>query len=305
MRILGLLHCGLQVPSLDQGQHFYDNFGLTVSEQGNTLRVRCDGRDQDQTVLLEGQTKRLHHVAFAVEPGSLKLWQHHLEGLGVPIVDGPPELDGGGVWFRDQDDNFVQLQDRNLAAWRPFEHEAFNFGDDTQRVDDARWLRSDTLPRPRRLGHMLIFVRDLDTAENFYSRTLGLRVSDRSIGKATFMNCGPGDHHVFGFIRSTHSGLHHTSFEVANVDQIGMGARQMAEAGHLEGWGLGRHTLGSNLFHYIRDPWGSWIEYFSDIDKITEDWTARDWQAPPAVWCPLMPGQFLVNSEQRPAVAGA
>ena len=64
--------------------------------------------------------------------------------------------------------------------------------------------------------------------------------------------------------------------------------------------GLGRHSLGSNLFHYIRDPWGSWIEYFTDIDRITEDWTPREWQTPPAVWCPLMPEQFLINLEDRP-----
>ena len=150
---------------------------------------------------------------------------------------------------------------------------------------------------------MLVFVRDLAAAEAFYSRAVGLRVSDRSVGKATFMNCGPGDHHVFGFVQSTHPGLHHTSYEVANFDQIGMGAKIMAEAGHREGWGLGRHTIGSNLFHYIRDPWGSWIEYFSDIDKITEDWQARDWTAPPAVWCPIMPTEFLYNREEQPASA--
>ena len=39
------------------------------------------------------------------------------------------------------------------------------------------------------------------------------------------------------------------------------------------------------------------MEYFSDIDRITEDWVARDWEAPPAVWCPVMPESFLVNIE--------
>ncbi len=63
--------------------------------------------------------------------------------------------------------------------------------------------------------------------------------------------------------------------------------------------GARSHPLGSNLLHYIRDPWGSWIECFSDIDKITEDWQARDWTAPPAVWCPLMPEEFLLNREEQ------
>lgn len=114
------------------------------------------------------------------------------------------------------------------------------------------------------------------------------------------MNSGPDDHHVFGFIQSTHPGLHHSSWEVANLDQIAVGARGMAEVGYTMCWGLGRHSLGSNLFHYIRDPWGSWIEYLSDIDQITDKWESHDWDVAPAVWCPMMPGEFVLNLESKP-----
>ncbi len=300
MRVTGLLNYGLQVPSLTVGAEFYADFGLSPTERGDTVAIRCDERDQDQAVLVEGPSKRLHHVAFGVEPGSLATWQQHLETQGVVLVDGPREIPAGGLWFQDEDANLVQLRDQPLAAWRPYARDDFNFGDVITRTDDARWQHSGVAARPRRLGHMLIFVRDLIATELFYTRTLGLRPSDRIPGKATFMNCGPGDHHVFGFIHSTHPGLHHSSFEVANVDEIGMGAQSMAAKGHLEGWGLGRHSLGSNLFHYVRDPWGSWIEYFTDMDRISEDWTARDWQVPPAIWCPVMPEEFLYNSEDKP-----
>ena len=300
MRVTGLLNYGLQVPSLEVGAEFYSDFGMSVSERGNTVAVRCDGRAQDQAILVEGPNKRLHHVAFGVEPGSLPAWQLHLESQGVAIVDGPEGILPGGLWFQDEDANFVQLRDDALAGWRAYAKEDFNFGDDLNRVDDARWRHAGVPARPRRLGHMLIFVRDLVTTEAFYARTLGLKASDRILGKATFMNCGPGDHHIFGFIHSTHPGLHHSSFEVANLDEIGMGARIMATKGHQEGWGLGRHSLGSNLFHYVRDPWGSWIEYFTDMDKISEGWSAQNWEVPPAIWCPLMPEEFLHNSEDKP-----
>jgi len=114
------------------------------------------------------------------------------------------------------------------------------------------------------------------------------------------MNSGPGDHHVFGFIQSSHPGLHHSSWEVNNLDELAIGAQLMADKGHRIGWGLGRHSLGSNLFHYVRDPWGSWIEYFADIDQISESWQPHDWDTPPAVWCPMMPGEFLENIEPKP-----
>ena len=300
MRVNGLLGCGLQIPSLETGRRFYSDFGLDVTESGAALVVRCEGRDQDQMVLTEGPVKRLHHIVFAVGPGSLPEWQRHLEGQGIQITDPPAGLAPGGLCFRDNEGNLVQLRDQELAPWRPFEREDFNVGDAITRIDVARWRLASEPPRPRRLGHMLIFTADVAAAEHFYTATLGLRLSDRIPGKVTFLNSGPGDHHVFGFIQSSHPGLHHTSFEVANLDQIGMGAQLMAAQGHREGWGLGRHSLGSNLFHYIRDPWGSWIEYFTDIDKISEDWTGRDWETPPAVWCPLMPEQFLVNLEDKP-----
>ncbi|WP_254401422.1 hypothetical protein [Streptomyces sp. AC555_RSS877] len=65
-------------------------------------------------------------------------------------------------------------------------------------------------------------------------------------------------------------------------------------------WGLGRHTLGS-LFHYIQDPWGGWIEYSGDMDRITEDWKPNDWHCPAAVWSPEMPADFITNQEEKPA----
>ncbi|WP_020124132.1 VOC family protein [Streptomyces canus] len=301
LRVIGLLHYGLQVPSLDTGQGFYDTFGLRTTERDNTVVVRCDGREQDQAVLLEGPVKQLHHVAFAVEPGSLPDWQRHLEGLGVRLLDAPAQLPGG-LWFRDHEGNLLNLRDEPLGAWRDFataEAHETNFGGQIRRVDHARWLTAAEEPRPRRLGHMLIFSTDLDASEAYYTRTLGLRASDRIRGMATFMNSGPGDHHVFGFVPATHPGLHHSSWEVADIDQIAMGAQTMAAAGHSHGWGLGRHTLGSNFFHYIQDPWGSWIEYSSDMDCITDAWKAGDWDCPPAVWSPEMPADFIINQEPK------
>src|SRR5260370_26500349 len=126
-----------------------------------------------------------------------------------------------------------------------------NMGDEGRRVDQARWQTAGEKPARRRLVHMLIVTSDIGRTEDFYGRVLGLRLSDRIPGLATFMNAGPGDHHVFGFIASTHPGLHHSSWEVANIDQIAVGAQSMAESGYGTGGGWERQTLGSNVFHYF------------------------------------------------------
>ena len=59
------------------------------------------------------------------------------------------------------------------------------------------------------------------------------------------------------------------------------------------------HTIGSNFFHYNPDPWGSWIEWFSDIDQIDDCWVASDWDVPPHLWGTPPPETFLANSEPR------
>ena len=114
-----------------------------------------------------------------------------------------------------------------------------------------------------------MFTRDVDRAIGFYQDLLGLRLSDRSGEGIAFLHGVHGsDHHMIAFAKSEAPGLHHSSWDVASIDEIGLGAMQMADHGFVAGWGLGRHVLGSNYFHYVRDPWGSYAEYSSDIDYM-------------------------------------
>jgi catechol 2,3-dioxygenase len=88
---------------------------------------------------------------------------------------------------------------------------------------------------------------------------------------------------------------------VPSVNEVGLGAMQMAEKGSVAGWGMGRHVLGSNYFHYVRDPWGSYSEYSADIDYIPveTDWAAGD-HAPADsmfLWGPAPPADFVTNFE--------
>jgi len=75
----------------------------------------------------------------------------------------------------------------------------------------------------------------------------------------------------------------------------------MNAAGYKHGWGTGRHVLGSNYFHYVQDPWGSFSEYSADIDYISEGkpWPSGDF--PPEdslyLWGPDVPSDFIFNTE--------
>jgi hypothetical protein len=92
--------------------------------------------------------------------------------------------------------------------------------------------------------------------------------------------------------------LHHTSWQVRDVDEIGRGALALLEnrpERHV--WGLGRHHAGSNFFWYFKDPAGNFSEYYSDMDCIPEDqlWTPEALEGARGLfnWGPPPPPSFL------------
>jgi hypothetical protein len=103
------------------------------------------------------------------------------------------------------------------------------------------------------------------------------------------------------FAKSLGIGFHHASFQVADPDQVGRGGRALADKTKKGDWGFGRHTIGSNFFHYIQDPWGSWFEYYSDMDHIDDYalWTPTNYAMADSLasWGPAVPADFVHNHE--------
>ena len=296
--ISGLHHYALEVPDLEVADGFLRDFGLETADKNGALVASCPGRAQEQARMLPGPAKRLHHVSFTVQPGTLDGLHESLERAGTAVIEPPAGADEAGTWIRDPDGTPVQLLDAGPAPARPVAEILVNAGSSRQRIGAAAWREVTQDVNPRRLGHSLLFTAQPGVLTDFYTGVLGLRVSDTIHHDfVTFLNAGPGDHHVFGFISSTHPGFHHASFEVPSIDAIAIGADRMRARGRASGWGLGRHTIGSNFFHYNPDPWGSWIEWFSDIDQIDDCWVAGDWEVPPHLWGTPPPETFLANSE--------
>jgi catechol-2,3-dioxygenase len=298
--ISGLHHYALEVPDLAVADGFLQDFGLETAEKDGALVAACAGRDQEQVLMLEGPAKRLHHVTFTLQAGTLDGVLGSLQRAGAPVTEPPAGADPSGTWLRDPDGTAVQLIEAEQAPERPVAEVLVNSGSSQQRIGRAAWREVSADVNPRRLGHSLLFTAQPAVLTDFYTRVLGLHVSDTIHHDfVTFLNAGQGDHHIFGFISSTHRGFHHASFEVPSIDAIAIGADRMRSRGRDAGWGLGRHTIGSNFFHYNPDPWGSWIEWFSDIDQIDDCWVAGDYDVPPHLWGAPPPEAFLANLEPR------
>ncbi len=302
MTVHSLLGYTLRVPDVPAGKRFYEDFGLVGREYGDRLAFRTAAGDAEPVSLVEGVGRRLHHVTLGVSAGEAKALQQRLEAKGVKLVDAP-KSEGNAVFaVRDPDDNMIVVKTCEkvdyLARRRAgIAKAAAGFSRDAAvRGCPPR----DGVVRPWRLGHVLMFTPDVSRQIAFYTDALGMKLSDRSGDIIAFIRVpGGSDHHVIAFAKSDRPGFHHASYEVGSVDEVGYGAVRMLGKGWKNGWGFGRHVLGSNFFHYIRDPWNSLAEYFFDIDYIADDakWEARDWPGEDSLflWGPDVPPDFVQN----------
>jgi catechol 2,3-dioxygenase-like lactoylglutathione lyase family enzyme len=288
------------VPDFSVAKNFYGEFGLEVGEKNNLLTLQTEGSPHLWGTIGEGPRKKHSYMTFGAFEEDIDRFALRLQEMGIPRLDPPPGIDSNGLWFHDHDGNLVEIKvcaksspdekSEFVVLPHPPGHRGAPFRQDIKRV------------RPRRLAHILMFTRDVAKAIEFYSRVLGMRLSDHSGDGVAFLHGIHGsDHHMIAFAHSKAPGHHHFSWDVGSIDDIGIGAMHMLGKGFSKGWGLGRHVLGSNYFHYVQDPWGSFSEYSADIDYVPVDynWPSGDW--PPEdsfyAWGPNTPDDFVHNYE--------
>jgi catechol 2,3-dioxygenase-like lactoylglutathione lyase family enzyme len=219
--------------------------------------------------------------------------------LGIKRLDPPPGCLSEGLWFHDCDGTLLEIKAAPKSS--PNEKNVVVHPSSPPGIRCAPLRGAASAVRPRRLAHILVFTRDIRRAIGFYTEVLGLRLSDEA-GVVAFLHGIYGsDHHMIAFAKSDAPGFHHCSWDVESAHQVGLGAMQMADEGYTAGWGLGRHVLGSNYFHYVRDPWGSYSEYSSDMDfiPVDMDWKAESYAPENGfyLWGPQPPPDFALNHE--------
>jgi catechol 2,3-dioxygenase len=290
----------LAVPDASVAQDFYGSFGLDLQRDGNVLAIKTFGHDHRWGSVVEGRRKALHHLSFGCYAEDLPRLKARIEDGGITLIDPPPGFESNGFWFRNPENILIEVKvapksspdGKSSSQWTP----------SPAGVAGASIRANNPPVRPRRLSHVLIFTADVDAAIKFYERTIGLRLSDRASDLVAFMHGIHGsDHHLLALVKSSGAGFHHCSWDVAGVNEIGLGAMRMHDKGWTKGWGLGRHVLGSNYFHYVRDPWGSFAEYSCDIDYIPKEklWPAADHKPEDSfyLWGPDVPPEFTINYE--------
>ena len=298
-------HFSVQVPDLATATDFFRAFGLDVRGSAIQLDLLTFGSDHRWAKFTPGPRKALAYLSFGIYPQDLEGFRQRLAGMDVQTVPAPESAQADqadGFWFRDPHGVLIQLRvcEKSSLSQKPAATSP------PARARGAPMREEAGVVRPRRMSHALFFTPNIERSIQFYSEALGLKLSDHP-GPVCFMHGIHGsDHHLIAFAESSKGvGYHHCAWDVTSLDQVGLGAMQMAEAGYSRGWGVGRHVLGSNYFFYVRDPWGSYAEYSFDIDYIPKE---MDWEASyPApensiyLWGPDLPADFVTNYETYPS----
>jgi hypothetical protein len=196
----------------------------------------------------------------------------------------------------------VELVVEPRVAQKPPARVAVNLPGDTVRFDARSPAVFPAVSRPRRLQHAVVGSPDAAAAKRFFVEGVGFQVSDEvpAIG-ASFMRCST-DHHNLLVQQGPIAFLHHTAWEMDDLDAVGRaGAAMVAADPSRHMWGIGRHGVGSNHFWYLRDPAGNFAEYSSDLDVIADDeaWKVAASTAVHglAAWGPPVPPAFLAPED--------
>ena len=295
------------VPNVEQTAAYYTDFGLTgVRESSGEWSFHTlDGGEQLR--LVASPTRRLVELTIGADDhDDLDRVNHQLTALGVPVtrdadrVSAVEPVTGACAVVAVR----PRLEQREVAAT------AYNGPGRLERVNlRAPGVARESAVRPRKLGHVVVGSTDVATTERFFLDGLGFKLSDRIAGAGAFMRCST-DHHNVLALAAPVPFLHHTSWQVDDVDEVGRGAMAMLED-HPERhiWGLGRHHAGSNFFWYLKDPAGNFSEYYSDMDSIIDDqlWTPEALEGAKGLfnWGPPPPPSFLKPDDLAALMTGA
>jgi len=292
------------VPNVEETRAFYRDFNLQEAEPGEF--ASADGGTQLRIV--HAPLRRLVELGVgAGDPDDLDRVASQLAKLDVAAErsgDALTAVDPGtGVRAR------VEVAPRIVQEEAPAT--PYNGPGRTDRAGRAPKLSAGATAaraRPRKLGHAVIGTTDLAASKRFFMEGIGFKLSD-AIGEAAFFLRCSTDHHNLLLQKAPVPFLHHTSWQVEDVDEIGLGAKALLEgdpARHV--WGFGRHHVGSNFFWYFRDPAGNFCEYYADMDVIPDDqlWKPEVWDGMRALysWGPPPPPSFLRPDDLAGLMAG-
>jgi catechol 2,3-dioxygenase len=221
---------------------------------------RCEGPGR-RMIIKRGENKKLAFAGLACRD-SEGLDELRLRALaeGIEVLESPsPYFEKGAFAVRDPDGHLICF---GIAK-----------ADECKR----KGLRAPT-------QHLTFASFDVEAFADFYHGKLGFALSDRVVHKdgslATCFVRSNHEHHTIACFKSSRQGVDHHSYEAGEWDTIRDWCDRFGERRIPLMWGPGRHGPGNNLFIFIEDPDGNWIEVSAELE-VVHDRPVKDWPQEP------------------------
>lgn len=137
------------------------------------------------------------------------------------------------------------------------------------------------------LGHVVLYVRDLQRSVEFYSNVVGLSLRGHIFGARAAILSGGRTHHELLLIelgeapaplQGRRLGLYHIGWKIGDSLDTLRNKRDEIESLGWEIDGISDHTVSQSL--YLRDPDGNEVELYVDDPNV--DWQSDDaWMREP------------------------
>lgn len=269
-------------PDLEVMEGFLTAFGMTKTSGSDdqTLYMRGTGTQRHIHVTRKAAKQafigtsvevagREDLVALAAMAGSSAISESTEPGGGEQVVMHTPDgYEIRAVFGREKAEPIVT-------------REPFKMNTITERRRVGEWVRIERAPQTiARLGHFVLHVSDHDATLEWLNERFNFLPSDYFLPQGqpdappigTFIRLDLGeqlvDHHFALILQSERIGVHHSAFEVIDMDAVMASHDYLVEEGYTQDVGVGRHLLGSQIFDYWKDPFGFRIEHYTDGDIV-------------------------------------
>lgn len=239
-----------------QSAAFYTQaLGYTATTRDDAVLLQAPGR---KLVLLSGTPKSLISAGYALpDAEELARLRARIAAAGLRATDGATRLFSDSVAVQDADGNTY----------------AFGLPVDTAAVAQEG-------PQAR-LQHVVMASRDPTAIVDLFIGVLGFTLSDDVVdeegGVRTQFLRSSNEHHSFAVFRAGEDRLDHHCYETAGWNDIRDWADHMAAEHIALQWGPGRHGPGNNLFIFVHDPDGNWIELSAELELVEHDREVGKW----------------------------
>ena len=244
-----LHHLEIQSSNPERLANFYSNIMDMKIDKLSSDKFICDGPSR-KIIITKGENKTLSYAGMVCRnENNLNEFREFLNQNELKLKDHNSGFyKSGSFSVEDPDKNkicFGVLKDKNSTVL-------------------------DGIHAP--LQHLTFASEDVVSFQNFYENKLGFQVTDRVTKNngelATCFTTSNHEHHTIACFKSSKKGMDHHSYEAGDWNFIKNWCDHFASNNIKLMWGPGRHGPGNNLFVFIEDIDGNWIEISAELETV-------------------------------------